>query len=295
MTPTGTRRPAATRRSCSSNPLSPPRCTSRTRQPGVRVLEHSRKSSADENVLNWKRHAPGTRRPGARWLEHSRKSSADENVLTWKPPAPRRRRSARRSETSSSMTQTSCERSSWRGAPEPNRPSPSDRTLEPVASPRNALLVPYERADRPGRRSLGGDRRNRVLARKLDAEREPPIGIDFRGDPPPVRLHDRAADGQAHAEAARLGADEPLEHALQLRGLRTDAGVPDADLHDARGPERRRDPDLAGPVRGVADRLAGVHHEIQDYLLELDRIAGHERRDRVGDAEHRDVLASQVV
>src|SRR4029450_7419431 len=139
-TPRGTRGPAPPRPSGTSTPLSPPRCTSRTRQPGVRVLEHSRKSSADENVL------------------------------TWKPPAPRRRRSARRSETSSSMTQTSCERSSWRGAAEANRPSLSERTLEPVASPRHALLVPYERADRPGRRSLGGDRRDRVLSRKLDAE-----------------------------------------------------------------------------------------------------------------------------
>src|SRR5262245_3058654 len=196
MNTTGIRRPAATSCSCSSNPLSPPRWTSRTRQPGVRGLRQSRKSSADEYVL------------------------------TWNPPASRRRRRARRSETSSSTTHTNCERSPSRDEAEANRPSlSSNANLEPVASPRHALLVPYGRADRPGRPGLGVGHGRRAVARQLDAEREPSVRVGLGQDAPPVRLNDRAADCQAHAEAARLGTDEPLERALELCGLRPDAGV----------------------------------------------------------------------
>src|SRR5262247_2178415 len=266
MNTTGMRRPAATRRSCSSNPLSPPRWTSSTKQPGV-------------------------------WgLRHSRKSSADEKVLTWKPPAPRRRRRALSSETSSSITHTSGERSSWRveADADAKRPSLPGSTLAPVTPLRHALLVPYERVDWPGSRVLRVGR-GRAVARQLDTECEPAIGVGFRHDTAAVGLDDRAADGQAHAEAARLRADEALEHALELRRFRADAGVADADLHAAGRPRRRYDPDLAGPVRGNTDRLARVHDQIQDHLLELDGIAGDERHDRVGGVDQRDVLARQVV
>src|SRR5262245_38261653 len=266
MNTTGMRRPAATRRSCSSNPLSPPRWTSRTKQPGV-------------------------------WgLWHSRKSSADAKVLTWKPPAPRRRRRALSSEASSSITHTSGERSSWRveADADAKRPSLPGSTLEPVTPLRHALLVPYERVDWPGSRVLRVGR-GRAVARQLDTECEPAIGVGFRHDTAAVGLDDRAADGQAHAEAARLRADEALEHALELRRFRADAGVADADLHAAGRPRRRYDPDLAGPVRGNTDRLARVHDQIQDHLLELDGIAGDERHDRVGGVDQRDVLARQVV
>src|SRR5262249_46752986 len=144
------------------------------------------------------------------------------------------------------------------------RPSLSGTTLEPVTPPRHPLLVPYERVDWPGSRGLRVGCR-RAVARQLDTECEPAVGVGLRHDAPAVGLDDRAADRQAHAETARLGADEPLEHALELRRLRADAGVANADLHDAGRPQRRRDPDLAGPVRGTTDRLARVDDQIQDH------------------------------
>src|SRR5262249_60636286 len=107
-----------------------------------------------------------------------RRPSADENVLTWKPPAWRRRRRARRRETSSSMTYTNGERSSSRDEAEATRPSLSPTArLERVSSPRHALLVPFERADRPGRRGLEVARSSRVAPPPPPAPRHPSVPL----------------------------------------------------------------------------------------------------------------------
>src|SRR5262245_74884 len=108
---------------------------------------------------------------------------------------------------SSSITHTSGERSSWweEADADAKRFSLSSPTLELVTFPRHALLVPYERVDRPGSQGLRVGRR-RAVARQLDTECELAVGVGLRYDAPAVGFDDRVADRQVHAEIARFGA-----------------------------------------------------------------------------------------
>src|SRR5262247_2984434 len=68
----------------------------------------------------------------------------------------------------------------------------------------------------------------RVLrAGQLDMHRDPAIAPARHPDPAAVRLDDRPADRQSHAEPGRLGGDERLENPLALRLLETRSAVRD--------------------------------------------------------------------
>ena len=84
---------------------------------------------------------------------------------------------------------------------------------------------------------------------------------------------DRAADRKTETEAAFLGGRERLEETgLDLRSNAA-AGILDRNLDPliVVGSGRDREGPCTG--RRVLHRFAGIHHEIQDHLLELDPIA----------------------
>src|SRR5882724_10714469 len=110
----------------------------------------------------------------------------------------------------------------------------SGPTLGRAARVRHEVLVQYELVHYAWRVRLVAHGLHGVLAGQLDVEREAAIDIDRRPDPAAVRLDDRATDRQPHAEAAGLAGDEPLEHPLEIRPLRADAGLADGDLHEIR-------------------------------------------------------------
>src|SRR3989449_9835315 len=64
----------------------------------------------------------------------------------------------------------------------------------------------------------------------LDVHREAAVLVARGPDPSTVRLDDRAADRQAHAEPAGLAGDEAVEDAFQLRLLDPSPRVLDGDL-----------------------------------------------------------------
>ena len=104
-------------------------------------------------------------------------------------------------------------------------------------------------------------------------ERDTPVGVGGRPDAPAVRLDDRAADRQAHAEALHLGAHEVLEDALEIPVLDADPRVPDRDGHASRRERGRLDRDLTRAVLGGRDGLACVDEDVEQDLLELHRVA----------------------
>jgi hypothetical protein len=63
---------------------------------------------------------------------------------------------------------------------------------------------------------------------------ETALEIAGRPDTTAVRVDDRAADGETHAQSLRLGADEVLEDPLELPVLDADPGVRDLDRQAAR-------------------------------------------------------------
>src|SRR5258705_5047649 len=134
-----------------------------------------------------------------------------------------------------------------------------------------------------------------LLARELDVECDTAIGVGDGTYLSPVRLDDRSADSETHPEAPGLRAHEPLEYPSEIGPLRAGAAVAYRDLDATRRPVAGRDHDLALATVGQSDRLAGVHEQVQDDLLELDRIARDRRDDRIEGAEDRDLLAHEVV
>ena len=108
-----------------------------------------------------------------------------------------------------------------------------------------------------------------------------------------MRLDDRAADRQAHAEPAGLAGDEAIEDALQLRLLDPSPRVLDGDLEGSGVESRGLDAHVAQVV--VGHGFAGVDHDVQDHLLELDDVTEH-AREVVGETEpQRDPLPFQVL
>src|SRR6187551_3033274 len=82
-----------------------------------------------------------------------------------------------------------------------------------------------------------GDREN-------EAEGRSALGVVLDPQLAAVRLDDAARDRQSHADAARLGAEERLEHALDVGGVDAGAAVGDAGLEPAArvAPHRHGDP-----------------------------------------------------
>jgi hypothetical protein len=93
-----------------------------------------------------------------------------------------------------------------------------------------------------------------------------------------VGLDDGAADRQPHAEPVELGSEERLEDPIEIRFRDALARVAHAELQVRR--RRVRSPHGHLPRRGSSVGRGGdrIGEQIQDHLLDLHRIAVHNRK-----------------
>ena len=114
------------------------------------------------------------------------------------------------------------------------------------------------------------------IGRQDDVEGSAALGPVLRPLPAAMSGGDRATDRKTKTEAALLSGRERLEEtSLDLRSDAA-AGILDRDLDPliVVGSGRDREGPRAGRRR--FHRFAGIHHEIQDHLLELNPIAAHD-------------------
>ena len=197
------------------------------------------------------------------------------------------RRSARSIAVSSSTTQT---RGCWPTRAVAARVSES--TMRKVIRPR---VSPKRSADdRDGPIGSWSYAPRPRLGRQLDVSRDPPVGVAGHPDPSTVRVDDRPADRQPHAEPSGLGGDEGLEDALELRLLQAGAGIADRHLDAQSRALAGRDDQIP---RAVDDRhrLARIDQQVEDHLLELDAVTGHRGQSRRTIERHRDAPSLDVV
>src|SRR5215510_15071003 len=83
--------------------------------------------------------------------------------------------------------------------------------------------------------------------------------------------HDRPANRQSHPHAAGLGGPERIEHGVEL-ALGNARAVVDYAYPDAVSTRLRVDRNSAIAGR-LCHRVRRIHHEVQDDLLKLHRIA----------------------
>ena len=116
---------------------------------------------------------------------------------------------------------------------------------------------------------FGGDRQGESKRRAVRL-------VWRRGQLTAVGLDDRTADRQAHPHAARLGGVEGIEHRVGSRRVEPWSRVADLDEHHA-GTDLSSDQlQLTWPVTYVLHRLDGIHHQIQDDLLDLNAVCRDE-------------------
>ena len=84
-----------------------------------------------------------------------------------------------------------------------------------------------------------------------------------------VRLDDRAADRQAHAESLGLGRDEWLEDTGQLRFRYSDSGVADRDDDKSLPIVIGRNSQRPRSALDDRDGITRVEQQVQDHLLQL--------------------------
>src|SRR5690606_6793805 len=103
-----------------------------------------------------------------------------------------------------------------------------------------------------------------------------------------VRLHDRAADREAEAEPFLLGRVERLQRSVRFHAREAAAAVADREADPTVRAGGRRDVQIAVAALDLAHRLARVHDQLQQQLLELDRIAVQRRQLRIQAARDAD-------
>src|SRR3954454_15778681 len=100
--------------------------------------------------------------------------------------------------------------------------------------------------------------------RELDMQRQPAVVVPRRPDPPAVRLHDRAADGETQPQSLGLAADEMLEDVLQIRVLNAHAGIADVDFDNGAIGGDRLYVDRAWTGHAGGDGIASVHQHVEN-------------------------------
>src|SRR5262245_25189081 len=117
-----------------------------------------------------------------------------------------------------------------------------------------------------------------------------------RRDPelPAMDLDDRPADRKPEAHAVLLGGEERLEQPRRRALRQAASGVAHDQLDGAAVARDRLDRQLARRAVAVAHRLEAVAHQVEDHLLELDRVHLDVER-RVTEREaHRDALLARL-
>ena len=101
----------------------------------------------------------------------------------------------------------------------------------------------------------------------------------LRGRPQPaaVRLDNPAADRQPHAQAVRLGRIEGVEQPVETLRLEPRARIAHRNQHRRRGHGLRAHPQRARPRAAATHGFDGVHHQIEQHLLQLDAVAQNPR------------------
>src|SRR5438034_11182625 len=109
--------------------------------------------------------------------------------------------------------------------------------------------------------------------RQLDQEGGAPARLNER-DLASVLLDDAVGDREPQPGAGSdvLGREEGVEDARRDLRRNSGAAVGEDDL-DRLAFERRADPDLA--MRSVLQRVAGIREQVDEDLLELNRVAEH--------------------
>src|SRR5258708_33297736 len=95
-----------------------------------------------------------------------------------------------------------------------------------------------------------------------------------------MRLDDRAADRQPHADALALGGVERIEDVLEFRRIDPRAGIADGQEHAVRFALRGRYEHVSLSVAERAYGFNGVDDQIQHHLLYLNSI-GPDQRDGI--------------
>src|SRR5438445_4882929 len=86
-----------------------------------------------------------------------------------------------------------------------------------------------------------------------------------------MRLNDRAADGESHTRAVRLGGKERLEDLAPLLRGQPHAGIADGHHNLLVFRLLRFDGELARPIH-VLHRIHAIEHEVHQHLLQLHAI-----------------------
>src|SRR5215475_8098565 len=116
----------------------------------------------------------------------------------------------------------------------------------------------------------------------------------LRPKAPLMCLNNRSADGEANPEASRLRTVEGSENAFRVLRIQSGPGIVDCN-DDLAGPAiPGADPQLTWPSRPTAHGFNCVHHEIEDYLLQLDPISSHEWQALREPAVHRHTVLHQL-
>ena len=111
------------------------------------------------------------------------------------------------------------------------------------------------------RRLVNLPRRNGLvlLWRQCKLKYCPPRLICTGPQPAAVRLDDRPADRQTHAQAGRLGGVKGLENAVRTYGVQARARVSNGNEDVARGVHLRTDQQFALLLSKITHRLGCIH------------------------------------
>ena len=95
-----------------------------------------------------------------------------------------------------------------------------------------------------------------------EAERGAASPAGLGTDVAAMRLDDRPADRQSHADAIGLGGEELVEHLIDDRTVDTRSGIPDFDFNGVIPDRPRADGDLATRRTGLGHRFDCLHGRI---------------------------------
>src|SRR4051794_8742360 len=89
-----------------------------------------------------------------------------------------------------------------------------------------------------------------------------------------MSLDDGAADRKPDTHAVALCRVEGVEQLVHAAGVETHAGIPHAETHTLAVLPLSSDQQFPGAIVHISHRVRGVAEQVEDYLLELDPIAG---------------------